>query len=270
MGAIPGRHLFVAVAVSVLLTACGSSPSTSENSDLEGKDASQLPTVPAPTQQPSFPNPSTPQGQRQFITTVFNDVQKMWAREFDDAGLSYRSARLVIFTSNVSTSCGEQSSEVGPFYCPADQSVYLDLRFFTALEQQFGVTGDFSQAYVVAHEMGHHVQNLLGISRRVAVADQRDPSQANSRSVRVELQADCLAGVWAHSTYERDLLEPGDLQEALTAAAAVGDDFLQQLASGQVEPENWTHGSSSQRQRWLRTGFDTGSPAACDTYSGAI
>jgi predicted metalloprotease len=167
----------------------------------------------------------------------------------------------------VPTSCGVQSSDVGPFYCPGDHTVYLDVSFFTQLEQQFGVSGDFAQAYVVAHELGHHVQTITGVSAQVAAATQSSPASANALSVLTELQADCYAGVWAHSTYRRGLLEAGDIEEALAAAGAVGDDFLQNTATGTVEPEKWTHGSSAQRQRWVVTGYDSGQPAACDTFS---
>jgi predicted metalloprotease len=175
----------------------------------------------------------------------------------------------VLFSSAVQTACGTESSEVGPFYCPADQTVYLDLKFFQDMEQKYGVKGDFSQAYVVAHEVGHHIQLLTGVTTQVAQLRQQYPAQANAVSVRVELQADCYAGVWAHSAYTRDLLEPGDLDEALTAAAAVGDDFLQKQATGSVQPENWTHGTSAQRQKWLQTGYDKGEPSACDTFSAS-
>jgi predicted metalloprotease len=156
---------------------------------------------------------------------------------------------------------------VGPFYCPADLKVYLDLGFFRELRDRFGAPGDFAQAYVIAHEFGHHVQNLLGISSEVSQEQRRDPGSANELSVRLELQADCLAGVWAHSAYQDDLLEEGDLEEGLAAAAAVGDDRLQKQAGGRVQPESFTHGSSQQRMQWFRTGFQTGSVSACDTFS---
>jgi uncharacterized protein len=147
--------------------------------------------------------------------------------------------------------------------------VYLDISFFKSLEAQFGTTGDFAEAYVVAHEVGHHVQNLTGISGRVAAADQANPANANALSVRVELQADCLAGVWAHSAYQRDLLEPGDIEEALHAAEVVGDDFLAHASGAAVDPDSWTHGSSAQRQQWFTTGYEKGTPDDCDTFAGA-
>ncbi len=250
-------------------TATSAAPSGTVPPGLDGSEAGQLPSAPAPTTAPALPSPATATGRRQFLGQVFTDTQQMWATLFASAGTSYSPARLVFFTSNVTTGCGGATSEIGPFYCPADRTVYLDTRFFDLMAQRYGVKGDFSEAFVVAHEMGHHVQNVLGVTGRVAAADQANPSQRNAVSIRVELQADCLAGVWAHSTYTRNLLEPGDLQEALVAAAAVGDDFQQKAATGQVTPDEWTHGTSAQRQRWLTAGFDSGQPSACDTFSSS-
>lgn len=267
------RRLGIAAATCMVLVACASdSPATTPtgSADIEGGNASKLPSIPPPTQPTVLPNPSTPNGEEEYVTGAFDDMQVFWSSSFTDAGLAYTPANLDLFTSAVGTACGAQTAEVGPFYCSGDDTVYLDLHFFAALKQKIGVSGDFPLAYVVAHEMGHHVQNLLGITQRVAVADQHNLSGSNGLSIRVELQADCLAGVWAHSTYQRSLLQPGDLDEALTAAAAVGDDFLQQLSIGQVEPESWTHGSSAQRQHWLTAGFDSGKPSACDTFSRSI
>jgi predicted metalloprotease len=204
---------------------------------------------------------------QRFIAAVFNDAQQQWNRVFTEAGLTYQPARLVLFTSAVNTACGAQSAKVGPFYCPADHGVYLDVSFFEQMERQFGVQGDFAQAYVVAHEVGHHIQVLTGVTAQVAHLSESRPEAANALSVRTELQADCYAGVWAHSAYQRGLLEPGDIEEALHAAAVVGDDFQQRAATGTVQPENWTHGSSAQRQQWLRTGFEDGRPDSCDTFN---
>lgn len=191
----------------------------------------------------------------------------MWDKVFTGSGQSYSPARLVLFQSRVSTACGTESASVGPFYCSGDQTVYLDIRFFSALADQFGVSGDFAEAYVVAHEVGHHIQNLVGITSRVANVDQFDPSQANALSVRVELQADCFAGVWAHSAYTRHLLEPGDIEEALNAAEVVGDDYLQHAAGAAVvDPDSWTHGSSAQRKQWFTSGYEDGLPSACNTF----
>jgi uncharacterized protein len=176
-------------------------------------------------------------------------------------------ARLTIFHDEVHTACGTQSASVGPFYCPADRGVYLDTRFFDALGQTVGVRlGAFARAYVVAHEVAHHVQVLLGITGRVRAADEQDPAGKNGRSVRLELQADCLAGIWKHATYQRGQLDQTDFEDALRAAAVVGDDFQQRNATGTISPEDWTHGSSAQRQHWLTTGFEQGQPAACDTF----
>jgi predicted metalloprotease len=206
----------------------------------------------------------------QFVSFVLDDVQGVWRRQFAAAGDDYRPAQLVLFTQSTSTGCGFASSEVGPFYCPADETVYLDLDFFRELKRRFGAPGDFAQAYVIAHEIGHHVQHLLGVSDAVHQESQRNPDRANALSVRLELQADCLAGVWGHTTERRELLETGDLQEGLDAAAAIGDDRIQRQTTGQTNPETWTHGSSRQRMRWFSAGFDNGNPDACDTFRGEV
>src|ERR1700742_4715 len=244
------------------------SPSATSTSVSDG-EASSLPAFPSATASPPTQTATSATAEQKFIASVFNDAQEEWAAIFKKAGKQYHAARLVLFSSAVKTGCGTESSEVGPFYCSADQTVYLDLKFFQDMEQKYGVKGDFSQAYVVAHELGHHIQLLTGVTTQVAQLRQQYPAQANAVSVRVELQADCYAGVWAHSAYTRDLLESGDLDEALTAAAAVGDDFLQKQATGSVQPENWTHGTSAQRQKWLKTGYDKGEPSACDTFSAS-
>lgn len=254
----------------LLLCACGTtaarpSPSPSGSAAIEGGSIDRLPTAPAPAR--PTPTPAPPLTQDQYATSVFNDVQSMWAREFRSAGITYHQARLVLYSSQVATACGTETSEVGPFYCPADGSVYLDLDFLTAMQQFLRAEGDFARAYIIAHELGHHVQNLLGISSRANAAMQQNPPQANAISVRVELQADCLAGVWAHSAYQRDLLKPGDMDQALQAAASVGDDYQQHLSGQHVQPENWTHGSSAQRQEWLQRGFDSGKADDCDTFA---
>lgn len=200
----------------------------------------------------------------QAVTATFNDIQAVWQTAFRQSGIAYYPATLKLFSSELGTACGTQTSEVGPFYCPADQVVGIDLTFFAAMQKQFGVSG-FAIAYVVAHEVGHHIQLLLGVTARVAEEDARNPAGANALSVRVELQADCYAGVWAHSAYARDLLQPGAIQQALHAAGVVGDNFLANLSGGQSEPEKWTHGTSEQRQRWFTNGFDSGKASACDT-----
>jgi uncharacterized protein len=229
--------------------------------------AGQLPEFPAAPSEPGLPSPSTTAQVQQFISSVFNDAQADWSKVFAAAGATYSPAKLVLFSSAVHTGCGTESAEVGPFYCPADQTVYLDVAFFDEMEQRYGVAGDFAQAYVVAHEVGHHIQTITGVSAQVAQLQQSNPGAANSLSILTELQADCYAGVWAHSTYQRGLLEPGDIDEALTAAAAVGDDFLQKAATGSINPEQWTHGSSAQRQQWLTTGYDSGQASSCNTFA---
>jgi uncharacterized protein len=202
-----------------------------------------------------------------FMGFVVDDVQDSWRRTFANAEQPYEETDLVIFEQATPTACGTGSAATGPFYCPADALVYLDLGFFRELRNRFGAPGDFAQAYVIAHEFGHHVQNVLGISDEVRRLQQENPDQANEYSIKLELQADCLAGVWAHSAYQENLLEPGDLKEGLAAAAAVGDDRIQEQATGRIDQESWTHGSSEQRTEWFRRGYEAGDPNACDTFS---
>jgi predicted metalloprotease len=203
----------------------------------------------------------------EFVGAVVADVQDTWTNLFSAAGLRYQPTQLVLFRGTTRSACGPATLETGPFYCPLDDRVYLDLDFFTELRTRLGSPGDFAQAYVIAHEFGHHVQNLLGISGQVAQAEQAQPGAANELSVRTELQADCLAGVWAHSAYQKSELEAGDLQEGIAAAAAVGDDRLQRQATGVINPEQWTHGSSQQRVSWFLAGYGSGEPKTCDTFS---
>jgi hypothetical protein len=224
----------------------------------------RLPAVPGPT---GAPPSSQNTSQNAFLRAVFDDAEALWQREFHTADLTYHPARLTIFTTEVHTACGTQPASVGPFYCPASFGVYLDPRFFTALAHHAGVRlGDFAQAYVIAHEVAHHIQTLLGITQQKAAADHHDPANQNARSVRFELQADCLAGVWMHSAYTRGQLTNHDLHDALDAAAVVGDDFQHQPGAPTRPPEDWTHGSSAQRRHWLTTGFQEGRPEACDTF----
>ena len=267
--------IIAVIVTAMALSACGSSarlahsPTTTTapaGGSIDGSELDQLPTAPRPTTRPSTPDLSTTTGQKAFLKQVFADIQSVWSKEFTSTGRSYSSSHLVLFQSQVSTACGNESANVGPFYCSGDHTVYLDIQFFSSLARQFGATGDFAEAYVVAHELGHHIQNLLGITSRVAAADRANPSARNALSVRVELQADCFAGVWAHSTYERNLLETGDIQEALKAAQVVGDDFLAHASGTTVKPDSWTHGSSAQRQQWFTTGYKDGRPGACDTF----
>ena len=209
--------------------------------------------------------------QREFISVVLADTEDVWNKTFrDDMGRTYEEPRLVLFSGGVDSGCGFAQAAVGPFYCPADHKVYIDLSFYDELQRRFGAPGDFAQAYVIAHEVGHHVQNLLGISEKVQNAQRRaGRDAANELSVRLELQADCLAGVWAHQTErQKKVLEQGDVEEALGAAAAVGDDSIQKKTQGYVVPESFTHGSAEQRVRWFKRGFQSGSIDSCDTFSG--
>lgn len=205
----------------------------------------------------------------QFAAFVLDDAQATWQELFAERGLKYEPAKLVLFTEQTETACGFGLAAIGPFYCPRDGRVFVDLAFFDELERRFGAPGDFARAYVVAHEIGHHVQHQLGLD----AARQRAGSRAEGptgASVRLELQADCFAGIWAHSTKQREILETGDLEEGLRAAAAVGDDRLQRQRGGGAHPETWTHGSAQQRSRWFRRGFERGRLEACDTSSGEL
>jgi predicted metalloprotease len=209
--------------------------------------------------------------QRQFVSVVLADTEDVWNKTFrDDLRRTYEEPRLVLFSGGIDSGCGFAQAAVGPFYCPADHKVYIDLSFYDELQRRFGAPGDFAQAYVIAHEVGHHVQNLLGISEKVQNAQRRaGRDAANELSVRLELQADCLAGVWAHQTErQKQVLERGDVEEALGAAAAVGDDRIQMQTQGYVVPESFTHGSAEQRVRWFKRGFESGSIDSCDTFSG--
>jgi len=209
--------------------------------------------------------------QEAFVRFVTGNVEDTWRRVFAESGQRYEETTTVLYEQAVSTNgCGNAPSSVGPFYCPADRKVYVDLSFFRELSERYGAPGDFARAYVLAHEIGHHVQNLLGVSDDVNRQQQEDPESANELSVRLELQADCLAGIWGHSALRDELLEPGDLEEGLAAAAAVGDDRLQEQAGRRIDRESWTHGSSEQRMRWFRKGFDSGDPRVCDTFSGDL
>jgi uncharacterized protein len=203
----------------------------------------------------------------QFVSFVLDDAQHTWARIIQSEGLQYHDAKLVLFRDGTQSGCGPAQSAMGPFYCPLDEKVYIDLGFYDELRRRFGAPGDFAQAYVLAHELGHHVQHLLGTDAKVREAQQQNPDMANQLSVRLELQADCYAGVWGHSTAQRDILERGDVEEGLGAAAAVGDDRIQRQATGHVNVDSFTHGSSEQRVSWFKRGFDSGQVDACDTFA---
>jgi hypothetical protein len=216
------------------------------------------------------PDPARLEAERQLeqvAVASFNDAQRVWGEALSRGEAPYRPARLVLFWDEVRSGCGAAAAEMGPFYCPGDEKVYIDLGFYRELESRFGAPGQFAQAYVIAHELGHHLQHVLGIEPRVRAAQRRDPSRRNALSVAMELQADCLAGVWGHSARGRGLLDPGDVEAGLNAAAAIGDDRLQRQATGRVSPESFTHGSSAQRVSWFRRGLESGDPDACDTFS---
>jgi predicted metalloprotease len=225
----------------------GSGASTSVSQPDHARDAEEASTV-------------------QFVSFVLDDTQKTWAGILQQQGIPYRHAKLVLFRDATYSGCGQAQSATGPFYCPVDEKVYIDLGFYDELKRRFGAPGDFAEAYVLAHEIGHHVQKLMGIEPKVSALERNQPSQRNALSVKLELQADCFAGVWAHSTEQRNLLEKGDAESAINAAAAVGDDRLQKMATGHVSPETFTHGSSAQRTQWFKQGMDQGSVSACNTF----
>ena len=204
-----------------------------------------------------------------FLSGVLDDAQAVWAEEFSRAQIAYREAKLVLFRDLTRTACGYGEAASGPFYCPGDEKVYIDLGFYEELRTRFGAPGDFAQAYVLAHEIGHHVQRLTGMEEQVRNAQRSNPGTANQLSVAMELQADCYAGIWGHSAAARGLLEPGDIEEGLGAAAAVGDDRLQRAQTGTVNPDAFTHGTSEQRMRWFRQGFDSDNSDLCNPFEGA-
>lgn len=211
---------------------------------------------PAATQSPAGPVAQTPGEEQavQFVSFVLDDVQNTWTKVLEQEGIRYQPATLVLFRDMTQSACGLGQAESGPFYCPSDGKVYIDLAFYDDLKSRFGAPGDFAQAYVLAHEIGHHVQNLLGVAKR-----------SREESIAIELQADCYAGIWAHSTAQRDILERGDVEEGLNAAAAVGDDRIQKMSGRAVNPDSFTHGSSAQRVEWFRRGLETGNVRSCET-----
>lgn len=218
----------------------------------------------------SGPVASTPEEEKRadFVSFVLDDAQGTWDRLFQARGQQYQHAKLVLFRDAIESACGFGQAASGPFYCPGDEKVYIDLGFYDELQQRFGAPGDFAQAYVLAHEIGHHVQRLQGTDAKVREGQQRRPDAANELSVRLELQADCYAGVWGHETARREVLEAGDVEEGLAAAAAVGDDRIQRMSGQGVNPDGFTHGSSEQRTTWFRRGFESGRPEDCDTFQG--
>ncbi len=222
----------------------------------------QVETVPNPGQRPT-------DEMGRFVASVLGGTEDVWGQLFQQGGAQYQKPTLVLFRGATPTACGTGQSAMGPFYCPGDQKIYIDLAFYDTLRQQLGAPGDFAQAYVIAHEVGHHVQNLLGTTDKMDRARQRSSEREyNALSVRLELQADCFAGIWAHhNNQSQQILEPGDIEEALNAAAAIGDDALQRKSQGEVVPDSFTHGTSAQRQRWFTTGLQSGQVKSCDTFS---
>jgi predicted metalloprotease len=262
--AVPGGLGVVGLLIYLAISLLGGGGSGGAALDVPGAfdDATRAPQ--------SSPIPADQDPERDlkdFSTYVFTDTQKLWEQTFARAGKPYSHAKMVLYRSGVRTGCGSASSAVGPFYCPSDRRVYLDLSFERELAGRLGAGGDFAWAYVIAHEMGHHVQQQSGTSDEVHAVQQDHPDQANALSVRLELQADCYAGVWAHAVYRQGDLEAGDIDEAVQAAGAVGDDRLQRQATGTVRPDTFTHGTSAQRARWFTNGYKTGEPASCDTFS---
>jgi uncharacterized protein len=223
----------------------------------------------APTQvsQPDTARDQQEEPLVQFVSFVLDDVQKTWPPILAPQGVRYRHAKLVLFRNQIDSACGMAQSASGPFYCPEDEKVYIDLGFYDELKNRFGAPGEFAEAYVLAHELGHHVQKLVGIEEKVHAAQEQNPRAANQLSEKLELQADCFAGIWGHSTDQRKLLDPNEVQQGLKAAAAVGDDRLQRMAGRTVNPETFTHGSSQQRMDWFQKGFTTGDMTACNTFA---
>ncbi|WP_069862018.1 KPN_02809 family neutral zinc metallopeptidase [Pseudomonas citronellolis] len=252
----------IVVVVGLLM---GQDPMQILGSLLGQMDAGQAPAHPQVQGRPA----TGADPQVDFVRAVLGDTEDTWGQIFAHSNAQYEQPKLILFNGGVNSACGFASSAVGPFYCPGDHRVYLDLGFFREMEQRFSAAGDFARAYVIAHEVGHHVQNLLGISAKVEAARRRGAPMegANGLSVRLELQADCFAGVWANKAQQRlQWLEPGDIESALNAANAIGDDRLQKQSRGTVVPDSFTHGTSAQRMRWFKLGFDSGSPGKCDTF----
>ena len=229
-------------------------------------DSGAAPAGDASADQSGAPVQSSPEEEKQvqFVSFVLDDAQRTWQQMLP----GYRKAKLVLFRDATPTACGMGETASGPFYCPGDEKVYLDLGFFDELRTRFGASGDFAEAYVITHEIGHHVQRLRGIEGQVRQLQESRPSQANALSVRLELQADCYAGVWGHSTAQRNILEQGDVESALNAAASIGDDRIQRMSGRGVHPESFTHGSSQERVMWFKRGLDSGDVSACDTFGG--
>jgi uncharacterized protein len=244
-------------------TATASAPTSAQT--IEGNELAAFPATAPPATAPLPSPPTAPKVEPAYLIALFDDAQSVWRREFEAAHLTYHPARVTVFNGVTESPCG-RSEESGPFYCPGDSTVYLDTRFFNMLLRQ-GKVGPAAQAYIVGHEIGHHIQRLVGISNRVDGANKANPSRARTRDTQVELQADCLGGVWARSAFPRSGLTVTDLREGLQAAKLIGDDYIMHAAGQVVDSDLWTHGSSAQRQYWLKTGFDSGRPSACNTFA---
>jgi|SoiMethySBSTD1v2_1073268.scaffolds.fasta_scaffold130530_2 predicted metalloprotease len=265
LGGIGGGAGLIVVIVIVAINVLGGG-SGGTGFDLPGLGGA---TAPGANDPQPLPPGEDPQAElKDFSAYVFDDAQDVWESTFDRSGDAYDTAKLVLYSGAVRTDgCGGATSAVGPFYCPADERVYLDLSFYGEMRRQLGASGDFAWAYVIAHEMGHHVQRMTGTSAAVERLSRSEPADANELSVRQELQADCYAGVWAATVYAEGALEPGDLDEAFNAAEAVGDDRLQRQATGSVDPDSFTHGTSEQRRTWFERGYRSGDPGDCDTFA---
>jgi len=259
-----GRKIGIGSVVIALVASYffGVNPMTVLNILSGGEPATQVSSAPAQ-------RPPADDRMASFVSTVLADTEDVWKEVFSQAGGTYQEPKLILFRGSTATACGQGQAAMGPFYCPADRKVYIDLGFYETLQNRLGAPGDFAQAYVIAHEVGHHVQNLLGITDKMdQMRGQVSEVAYNALSVRLELQADCFAGVWAnHAQASRQLLEAGDVEEAMNAAAKIGDDALQRAGGGQVVPDSFTHGSSAQRQRWFDIGLQNGSVKRCDTFS---
>ena len=268
MGRMGGGMGLIVIVILVAVSCLGGQNllSGGDGGGFDGLGLEPLPSAPGPTANEPVDAPTDEAAD--FVARVSGDIQRLWTRQFRAAGLEYRPTEIILFRRATRGGCGPASAATGPFYCTLDRKIYIDLGFFNQLSQRFGAPGDFAQAYVIAHEYGHHVQNLLGINRRVR--ETSNPANRNELSIRAELQADCFAGVWGHSAFQQDLLEPGDVEEGIGAAEAVGDDRIQATTTGRVNPESWTHGSSDQRREWFLRGFESGDPNTCDTFSGDI
>ncbi|HEY9874744.1 MAG TPA: neutral zinc metallopeptidase [Candidatus Obscuribacterales bacterium] len=252
--------------LALIVTLLGGDPSVILQQG-QGQAPSDRPQTQSPQTQPNAANDRM----AEFVSVVLADTEDTWQTLFRQQGANYVDPKLVLYSDAVQSACGSARSAVGPFYCPADQKIYIDLSFYNDLKYKYQAPGDFAQAYVIAHEVGHHVQNIMGISDRVRTLQRQvDRTQANQLSVRLELQADCFAGIWAHhANRSRQILESGDVEEALNAASSIGDDRLQRQAKGYVVPDSFTHGSSAQRVRWFKQGIQTGSLAQCNTFAAA-